>query len=596
MMKKHVITIAIASALLQSTLANAQNIVLTYKKTSPIASVQSASNFSEASESSVCVNVDGVNLCAKKKSLPTTMQNQSVVKSLKADFENATGSVTLALPDGVDLNRAMNAFQRTGEFIAVEQDVVVTNGIDQPKAYPDADIATMATYPSTTPNDTNFKEQAAYFASVSTNNYAVGVLDAWKKLATMPTISDIDIVVIDGGFLERTDLTYSSGYDFMTYNGNSRGPNFIEPNSDTCSGHGTGVSSVIGAQINNNQLIAGIVDKARIHAIKTMTCFRGTLSDTADALRWLGGEEFPGIPAYPGKPGVINMSLGGKINTCPLYMQEAINVAVAKGFSVVVSAGNENVDTSGFAPANCANVTTVGALDTTGARASFSNYGKEVTLTAVGREVVGLCYTENSYCYWDGTSFSSPIVAAGLALARQYAGLKAELSNVALSLSASPLANVGDCVDKGCGAGRLNMPALLDVASILSNQKSSAATYLLSKESKCMQQWLNKHAGKVKLCEVLRVTTPQLNIEGKTITYKLLAKLNSQNEWADFGAVLGGERQITVTELNEKLNAPALSSEIPNLQFKLSMCANGRCSDIMVDTSGLQADKAPVCN
>ena len=66
-------------------------------------------------------------------------------------------------------------------------------------------------------------------------------------------------------------------------------------------------------------------------------------------------------------------------------MQDAINIALAQGAVIVVAAGNEKrqrVATS--APANCSGVITVGASTAQGDRASYSNFGLRVDVSAPG--------------------------------------------------------------------------------------------------------------------------------------------------------------------------------------------------------------------
>lgn len=62
--------------------------------------------------------------------------------------------------------------------------------------------------------------------------------------------------------------------------------------------------------------------------------------------------------------------------------QEAIDDALAQGAVVVVAAGNETDNVSGFSPANCSGVITVAAHNRKGERAFYSNFGRRVDLSA----------------------------------------------------------------------------------------------------------------------------------------------------------------------------------------------------------------------
>ncbi|WP_164090816.1 S8 family serine peptidase, partial [Stenotrophomonas maltophilia] len=75
---------------------------------------------------------------------------------------------------------------------------------------------------------------------------------------------------------------------------------------------------------------------------------------------------------------VINLSLGGPSNYCPITYQRAIDAAVSRGSTVVVAAGNEAMDVRKSTPGNCRNVVVVGATGETGAQSYFSNYGSTV--------------------------------------------------------------------------------------------------------------------------------------------------------------------------------------------------------------------------
>lgn len=97
-------------------------------------------------------------------------------------------------------------------------------------------------------------------------------------------------------------------------------------------------------------------------------------------MRWAAGLSAANVPTNTHPAKVINLSLG-TVGTCSATEQSAINDALAQGVVVVVAAGNQNIDTSQFTPANCQGVIVVGALDNNGARASYSNYGTKVDLS-----------------------------------------------------------------------------------------------------------------------------------------------------------------------------------------------------------------------
>jgi len=77
---------------------------------------------------------------------------------------------------------------------------------------------------------------------------------------------------------------------------------------------------------------------------------------------------------------VINMSLGDVPGTCPDLMQRAINIAVARGITVVVGSGNLNKEVSKYYPANCNNVIAVTGITNRGRKHGTSNFGISIDI------------------------------------------------------------------------------------------------------------------------------------------------------------------------------------------------------------------------
>ena len=137
-------------------------------------------------------------------------------------------------------------------------------------------------------------------------------------------------------------------------------------------GHGTHVSGIAAAQIDNDEGIAGVSWVSQIMAIKVFSQY--------------GGGEFFNIAAgliYAADNGakIINMSLGSSVGSQSL--KEAIDYAVSKGCVVVVASGNESENEISY-PAAYDNCIAVGASDRYNARVSFSNYGPQLDVVAPG--------------------------------------------------------------------------------------------------------------------------------------------------------------------------------------------------------------------
>src|SRR5690606_11710149 len=128
---------------------------------------------------------------------------------------------------------------------------------------------------------------------------------------------------------------------------------------------------------------------------------------------------------------VISMSLGGD-GPCSQTLQATINYAWNRGAVIVAAAGNGGADQIGDpapeAPASCAHVIPVGAIDPHDARAPCSNYGAAVPLAAPGVNVLSTDYA-GSYSTVSGTSPATPHVAgaAGLLWSTPYGASNQEI-------------------------------------------------------------------------------------------------------------------------------------------------------------------------
>ena len=106
---------------------------------------------------------------------------------------------------------------------------------------------------------------------------------------------------------------------------------------------------------------------------------------------------------------VLNLSLGWPTTSSNNSICDAIDYAYNKGTYSIASAWNSNNDASWYSPANCDNIITVGALNTTWSRSSFSNYWSVVDVSAPW-EFIYSTYNDWSYKTMDWTSMSAPHV------------------------------------------------------------------------------------------------------------------------------------------------------------------------------------------
>lgn len=237
--------------------------------------------------------------------------------------------------------------------------------------------------------------------------------------------------------------------------------------------HGTNVAGTIAAQESKRTAVLGLAPEARILPVRIMGRCGGNTADVAAGLLWAVGESVPGVPDNANPARIVNVSLSGAADTCPRALQTAIDTANERGALVVVASGSADRDTSGATPANCDGVIVVGATDRNGERSPTSNYGTEVTVSALGGDMStgernGVFTTTNSgnyrprtqeYGYYQGSSAAAARVSGALALlsTRHPDADSAQLT--ALLMSSLEPFSPGQCDegDGACGRGIMNL-------------------------------------------------------------------------------------------------------------------------------------------
>lgn len=331
--------------------------------------------------------------------------------------------------------------------------------------------------PTLTPNDTRYGEQWGYTDA----DAGIRANQAWD----LATGAGVIVAVLDTGITSHSDLNANiqGGYDFINDtavagDGNGRDSNPADP-GDAYGGypsswHGTHVAGTVAAVTNNASGVAGTAFGAKVMPVRVLGKGGGYTSDIADGIIWASGGTVSGVTTLTGSAvaKVINMSLGGS-GACDTATQNAINGAVSRGTTVVVAAGNDNANASGFSPASCNNVVNVASVTSASARSSFSNYGTLIDVSAPGSNILSTLNSgtagpsTESYASYNGTSMASPHVAGTVALAqsRRIATGQALWSpatvEAQLKATAYPLA--GTCTG-GCGAGIINAYALVQAA------------------------------------------------------------------------------------------------------------------------------------
>ncbi|WP_418603393.1 S8 family serine peptidase [Hwangdonia sp.] len=243
------------------------------------------------------------------------------------------------------------------------------------------------------------------------------------------TGSGVTIAVLDSGF-ENVDTmgafqrlrdagNLMGGYDFVNRNANV----YASPGD-----HGTQVLSTMAGYVLNN--FVGTAPDATYYLFKTEDnndenpveeSYWVEAAERADSLgvdiinTSLGYKDFPNYPNYD----YTTAEMDG--NTT--FITKGTNIAFEKGLLLVTSAGNEGgAGVSG--PADSEYTLTIGAVNSAGGYATFSSVGngfqpsQKPDVVAQG-QASAVINSSNVIGANNGTSFSSPILAGGIACLMQ---------------------------------------------------------------------------------------------------------------------------------------------------------------------------------
>ncbi len=264
------------------------------------------------------------------------------------------------------------------------------------------------------------------------------------------------------------------GWDFVS----NIGPTVQTPPQDVTTpdndpmdygGHGTWVSGCISALVDNGIGIASTNWGTKIMPCRIGATILDGNGDPADvvfmsfAAQSLDYARFNGADVY-------NASWGSS-NTTSLRL--ATDRAIQAGMIVVTSAGNSggtaDEETASYL-AGRADVISVAATNQSDVKATFSSFGTWVDISAPGVSILTTGFNvalsgsaQHVYGSPQGTSFSSPIVCGGFALAKAaYPGdTRQQLIDRVLA-AVDPIDSLNPTYAGKLGSGRLNVAKLFD--------------------------------------------------------------------------------------------------------------------------------------
>ena len=367
---------------------------------------------------------------------PNASENRLIVqaRSVKDDagaVESMSGLeyTVLQYDDKQDMEAAYE--QLTSEGYTVEKDRVLS--------VKDNSVKNLRTMADETEETEEVSQMWAYESVMS--DYAITEIEQ-----SSAADEEIVIGVLDSG-LDYTHELFENRVVDTTFNMSESG------NENDCmddNGHGSAVAGIIALSTPDNVKIKPykVIDADGYVSLSVFTAAMETILASNDL------------------PDIMNISLGGYLFEENMSIEtELVERLVARGVTVCIASGNDNLPVQYCTPADCETAITVGAYDYTDHICSFSNYGEKVDIAAPGYDVYTYdLYTEDHftdlYNGQVGTSFSCPFVSAACAyILMQDPGLSP--AEVKQQLKASAI-DMGEDERQYYGAGMLNFPNLIE--------------------------------------------------------------------------------------------------------------------------------------
>ncbi|PAJ74180.1 alkaline serine protease [Pseudoalteromonas sp. NBT06-2] len=238
-----------------------------------------------------------------------------------------------------------------------------------------------------------------YLLSESTP-YGISMVQA-QQLSDSQS-SNRKVCIMDTGYtLNHPDLPNTGVTGDDGYGSNDTGNWYNDGN-----GHGTHVAGTIAAIGGNNQGVVGVNPSGQLglHIVKVFN----------DSGNWAYGSDLIAAINQCEAAGanITSMSLGGGGSSTA--EKQAFDNSYNRGMLHIAAAGNDGNSSMSY-PASYDSVVSVAAVDSSGTKASFSQYNSQVEIAAPGVNV-NSTWNNNAYKSISGTSMATPHVSGVAAL------------------------------------------------------------------------------------------------------------------------------------------------------------------------------------
>jgi len=329
-------------------------------------------------------------------------------------------------------------------------------------------------------------------------------------------------------------------------------------------GHGSHTAGTIAAVGNNNLGVVGVAPGTKVMPVKGLDdSGTGPITTLADCV----------IYAADNGADILSNSWGGAFYS--QLLTDAFNYAHNNGCLSIAAAGNSNYDVGIFSPANISTVMAVAASDPNDEKAGFSNYGKLISVTAPGVDILSLraqgtdMYKDGkhfvppndinaNYYRANGTSMACPHVSglAALVLSNHPSFSNIDIRN-AICISSDDLGEIGN--DLYFGWGRINAQrAVLQEPAPMIKVLNVNPRYL----------WLSGAGPEEQLSFSIEITNEWADAQNVNVALSTAeSSIRIDNSSAAFGDLAHGEIKssseapftITVmTEVNDIIEIPLI--------------------------------------